>query len=273
MTEFVSTPRGDRVAFDQYGQGPALVFVAGAGPFRAGDPVTTRTAELVAAEGFTTLVFDRLGRGESDAAGLLDLDRELEAIGALIEHVGGSAVLCGHSSGCSISLRAAAAGSPVDGLVLWEAPVSAPADKTGEWAAEFVRRVEGGDLESATEQYMRDMPPEWLAGAKASPAWPQIAADAVTKVADAQSLAWATAVLEDGSLAADVKVPVLACYGRETFPGMTEAAERIAEALPGATVAEVAGAMHSWDEEAMAHVLVNFLTTAAGSSQHPAGGL
>ena len=41
MTEFVTTSNGDRVAYDLYGSGPGLVFVAGAGPFRAIDPDTT----------------------------------------------------------------------------------------------------------------------------------------------------------------------------------------------------------------------------------------
>src|SRR4051794_3932300 len=113
MTDFTTTARGDRVAYDRYGSGPGLVFIAGAGPFRAVDPITTETAERAADLGVTAVVFDRLGRGESAAEGVLDLDRELAAIAAAIEVAGGRAVLCGHSSGCSLALRAAAAGLPV----------------------------------------------------------------------------------------------------------------------------------------------------------------
>ena len=72
MTEFTTTTTGDRVAYDRRGTGPALIFVAGAGPFRAIDPWTTETAERAAQQGITTLVFDRLGRGESPAEGRLD---------------------------------------------------------------------------------------------------------------------------------------------------------------------------------------------------------
>ena len=113
MTEFTTTALGDRVAYDLRGDGPAVVFIAGAGPFRAIDPSTTETAELAAERGIRTIVFDRLGRGESPADGRLDLERELAAVAALIEVVGGSAVLCGHSSGCSIALAAAVSGLPV----------------------------------------------------------------------------------------------------------------------------------------------------------------
>ena len=101
----------------------------GAGPFRAVDPITTETAERAADFGVTTVVFDRLGRGESAAEGVLDLDRELAAIAAAIDVAGGRAVLCGHSSGCSLALRAAAAGLPVTGLALWEAPVATDAGR------------------------------------------------------------------------------------------------------------------------------------------------
>ena len=121
------------------------MFIAGAGPFRAVDPITTETAERAADLGVTTVVFDRLGRGESPAEGVLDLDRELAAVAAMIEVAGGAAVLCGHSSGCSIALRAAAAGLPVTGLALWEAPVAADADETKAWADEIERLIDAGD--------------------------------------------------------------------------------------------------------------------------------
>ncbi|WP_250444635.1 hypothetical protein [Actinotalea sp. C106] len=78
MTEFATTAHGDRVAYDRRGDGPGLVFVAGGGPiFRANDPITAATAELAAAAGLSTVVYDRLGRGESVATGRLTLDREL----------------------------------------------------------------------------------------------------------------------------------------------------------------------------------------------------
>jgi hypothetical protein len=43
-------------------------------------------------------VWDRLGRGESRAAGRLDLARELDALAAMIQVAGGSAVLPPHPS-------------------------------------------------------------------------------------------------------------------------------------------------------------------------------
>jgi pimeloyl-ACP methyl ester carboxylesterase len=275
MTEFTTTSRGDRVAFDRFGEGPGLVFVAGAGPDRASDPITAETARRVAEEGITTVVFDRLGRGESrtDAGedsgtgtgGGFDLDRELEAVRAAIDAAGGSAVLCGHSSGCSIALRAAVAGLPVTGLVLWEAPLAQSSVFVREWIDEFERRLDAADLAGAQEQYMRDMPPEWLAGAKASPVWDAIVAGAPTLRPDGQSLVWASEALEATALAS-IRMPVLAAYGTSTLPEMPLAATRIVAAIPGATVEAVPGAHHSWEPEPMAAVLARFVRSTAAAA-------
>lgn len=148
------------------GSGSTVVFVPGAGPHRAIDPSTTRTAELVAARGLTTVVPDRLGRGESIAGGRLDLWRELSMLRAVIDAAGGHAVLVGHSSGCAISLAAAAAGLAVDGLVLWEAPTGMDGDDVRTWIGEFTRRLDGGDLDGALAHYMNDMPPEHAGGGR-----------------------------------------------------------------------------------------------------------
>jgi pimeloyl-ACP methyl ester carboxylesterase len=262
MSEITTTARGDRLAYDRYGTGPGLVFIAGAGPFRAIDPITTETAQRAADLGVTAVVFDRLGRGESGAEGLLDLDRELAAIAAAIEVAGGTAVLCGHSSGCSLALRAAAAGLPVTGLALWEAPVATDAADTRAWADEIERLIDAGDVQGAQRHYMKDMPPEWLAGAEASPEWPMIAAGVVSTRADAQSLAWATAELATGSLTG-VDVPVLTMYGTQTFDEMPIGARMIVAAVANGVEKEMPGAMHSWQPEPMATELAAFVLSVA----------
>ncbi|WP_418277369.1 alpha/beta fold hydrolase [Isoptericola jiangsuensis] len=257
MTQHATSVAGDHVGFDRYGQGPAVVFVAGAGPDRATDPVTTRTAELVAEQGFTTVVYDRLGRGDSPAEGVLDLGREISALGAVIDVAGLPAVLVGHSSGCAIALAAADAEQPVAGLLLWEAPLAGNLADVEEWIGEFERRLDAEDFLGATEQYMKDMPPQWLAQLKASPDVEMLARTSVSKRADGQALVRATELLETGALR-ELAVPVLATYGSETFPEMPVAAARIAETATRGSVEEVAGAQHSWDPEAMADRIVRF---------------
>lgn len=255
MTDYTETSAGDRIGFDRYGEGPGVVFIAGAGPFRAMDTTTTQTAELAAQHGVQTLVFDRLGRGDSQAEGELTLDREIAAIAAAIDEVGGTAVLVGHSSGCSIALAAADAGLPVTALALWEAPIGQFAGGAAQFEADFLAHLDAGDLEAAQKEYMRDMPPEFLEGAMQDPAWPQIAMGSRTYRADARSLAWAEEV-PAAERYASITVPVLAMVGEETFPGMTESAEALAAAIPSATMRVVPGAMHDWEAGPMAAAIV-----------------
>lgn len=250
-------PSGDRIGFDRHGDGAGatpVIFVAGAGPFRAIDPVTTATAELMPT--VSTIVYDRLGRGDSaPLAGDIGLERELAALAALIELAGGSAVLCGHSSGCSIALAAAARGLGVAGLVLFEAPLGQSPQETRAWIGEFERRLDAGNFRDAMDHYMKDMPQQWREQLLDDPLW---VGQAPSLRADGESLVWA----ESGDYAATfagITVPVLTVVARETFPQMPAAARAVAAAIPGGRAVEVAGADHSWDPAAMAALLTDFV--------------
>jgi pimeloyl-ACP methyl ester carboxylesterase len=255
MSRLVATALQDRVAFDLRGSGPAIIFVAGAGPWREIDPTTTATAELLAADGFTTIVYDRVGRGESPAEGPITLARELAAISALVDVAGGSAVLCGHSSGCSLALLAAAKGIRATGLALWEAPLAPPDSGAQEWADDLRELLAAGERERALDLFMRDMPPEILEVVKATP---KMITQADSLQPDADSLAWAeSAPLPD--LLEAVRIPVLAMVGTTSYDEvMVPAAESIVAAVPGAEWVRVAGAEHEWDSGAMADTLATF---------------
>ncbi|PWC06625.1 alpha/beta fold hydrolase [Mycetocola zhujimingii] len=260
MSSVVTTSLNDRVAFDLRGEGPAVIFVAGAGPWREIDPTTTETAELLAQKGCTTVVYDRPGRGESVADGPFTLDRELAALSSLIEHVGGTAVLCGHSSGCSISLLAAIRGLPVAGLALWEAPLAPPDSGAREWADELRALIAAGDNKAALTLYMKDMPPEILEMVASIPA---MVPQAPTLQPDADSLVWAeSAPLSE--LLADIRIPVLTMVGTTSYDDvMVPAAEMITAAIPGATWKRMPGAEHSWEPGPMADELARFASQSA----------
>ncbi|WP_402467571.1 alpha/beta fold hydrolase [Isoptericola aurantiacus] len=257
MTHYVTSGAGDQVGFDLHGEGPAVVFVAGAGPYRAIDPVTTRTAELCAERGLTAVVYDRLGRGDSPADGVLDLDRELSALAAVIDAAGPPVVLVGHSSGGAIALVAADVEMPVEGLVLWEAPLAGRAEDVAEWIAEFERRLDAEDYVGATEQYMKDMPPQWLEAMRSSPDFEQLARASASQRADGQAMVRAGDLLETEALR-ELAVPVLALHGTRTFEEMPVAARRVADATTRGEVEELDGAEHSWVPEAMAERLERF---------------
>src|SRR5438105_1037623 len=94
---------GTPIAFDQSGQGPALILVAGALTTR---PAWTPLAAHLAPH-FSVFAYDRRGRGESGDKLPYAVEREVEDIDALIDEAGGSAFLFGHSSGAALVLEAA----------------------------------------------------------------------------------------------------------------------------------------------------------------------
>lgn len=261
MSDHVVTAAGDQVSYDQRGTGPSLIFIAGAGPYRAIDPWTTTTAELAAEQGVTTIVYDRLGRGENRVEGRIDLDRELAAVATLLEVGGGHGVLCGHSSGCSIALAATVGGLPVDGLALWEAPLGPPDSGGREWAAEVDRRIDAGDLEGALTEYMKDIPPEFLETWRAAPEYPDLVAQAGSLRPDGESLAWAESA-SHAVLFGGISVPVVVMFGEETYPEMLTAADSLVAAIPGARQLRMPGAHHTWEPGPMAEQLASFVTAA-----------
>ena len=68
---------------------------------------------------FTVVSYDRRGRGDSTDTLPYSTDKEVEDIQALIDELGGSAYLYGHSSGCVLALMAAEKlGKKINGLRL-----------------------------------------------------------------------------------------------------------------------------------------------------------
>lgn len=90
----VTSKDGTTIAFDQSGQGPAIIPVGGAFQHRAIDPGTVRLAELLAKD-FTTYHYDRRGRGDSRDTQPYAREREIEDLEALIAAAGGSVYMFG----------------------------------------------------------------------------------------------------------------------------------------------------------------------------------
>ncbi len=89
----VQSADGTTIAFDQSGQGPALILVTGALNTRASSSLAAGLAQH-----FSVFAYDRRGRGESGDTMPYAVEREIEDIYALITEAGGSAFLFGHSS-------------------------------------------------------------------------------------------------------------------------------------------------------------------------------
>jgi pimeloyl-ACP methyl ester carboxylesterase len=116
----VTSKDGTRIAYDKLGQGPALVLVDGALCSRAIGPGKSLAPYL--SSHFTVVSYDRRGRGDSTDTAPYAVEREIEDLDAVIAEAGGSACVFGLSSGSALALEAAARGSAITKLALYEAP-------------------------------------------------------------------------------------------------------------------------------------------------------
>src|SRR5215211_8256973 len=117
----VTSNDGTEIAYDQRGEGPAVILVDGALCYRSFGPMP-QLAELLAPH-FTVYNYDRRGRGESGDTQPYALEREIEDIEALIDEAGGEAFVSGISSGAALAMEAAIElGGKVKKLAMYEAP-------------------------------------------------------------------------------------------------------------------------------------------------------
>src|SRR5438552_1978327 len=159
--ESVTSKDGTKITFDRQGQGPPVVLVSGGSVDRSSNAAL---GAILAAD-FTVFNYDRRGRGESGDTQPYAIQREIEDIEAVIDAAGGASHLYGSSSGAALALEAAAAGAPVDKLVLWEPPYNI--DPAGRPPADSVeqldRMIAEGRRGDAATFFMVDMvrlPPE-----------------------------------------------------------------------------------------------------------------
>lgn len=117
----VTSKDGTTIAFDQLGNGPAVILVNGALGTRS--HATPDSMADILSKQFTAIDYDRRGRGDSGDTQSYAVQREIEDIEALIDGAGGSAFLFGNSSGAILALEAARAlPNKVKKLAMYEPP-------------------------------------------------------------------------------------------------------------------------------------------------------
>lgn len=127
---------GTPIAYQRFGDGPAVVLVGGA---MCTGATLAPLAEALS-DRFGAVTYDRRGRGGSGDTGPFAVDREVEDIAALIEASGGSAALYGISSGGALALRAVASGLPVREVAVYETPFALD-DRGGKERTEYTERL------------------------------------------------------------------------------------------------------------------------------------
>ncbi|HEV3356676.1 MAG TPA: alpha/beta hydrolase [Pseudonocardiaceae bacterium] len=257
----VTSADGTTIDYERYGAGPAVIFIGGALQYRAIDPTTTTTAQELAAEGFTTIDYDRRGRGRSGDTAPYTLDREVEDVAALIDAVGGSATLCTSSSGAAIALAAAQFGLGVTRLALYEPPFFAGLDLSEHVDAMRALLAEGRHEDIVRHNLTKviGLPEQMVDGMAQSPSWAGFVSVAPTIIYDVANSGDVNTDQDWKSRWADVIVPTVVFSGDQTFPGMPEAADATAAALSNATRRIIAGEGHGPSTAGILPPLLEFL--------------
>jgi pimeloyl-ACP methyl ester carboxylesterase len=255
---------GTKITYDKTGQGQALIIVAGA--FQ--DRMAMAAYAEPLSKHFTVFNYDRRGRGESGDTQPYAVAREIEDIDALIEEAGGSAFVFGGSSGGVLTLDAAAHGSNITKLAIYEPPfvVDASRDPVPENIVDQLKdMIASGRRGDAAETFMTKgslMPADMVAGMRTQPFWPGVEAVAHTLGYDATIMGGTMQGIPLPSHRwGAVTIPTLVIYGGAGPAWSRNAAEALVELLPNAERRTLEGQFHDLTPDVLTPVLVKFIFT------------
>ncbi len=263
----VTSKDGTLIAFDQSGQGPALILVAGASATRQAEASLAATL----APNFTVFAYDRRGRVDSGDTAPYAVEREVEDIEALIDEAGGQAFVFGHSSGAILALEAARLlPTKITGLALYEPPFiiddsRPPAPEN--FVQHLTELIAADRRGEACEYFMQQvgLSPAMMAQMRQSPMWSALEAVAPTLVYDA-TIVGDTQSGDPSALKkwASVTVPTLVMDGtvflgsEEKHAFMRSGALAITKTLPNARHRTLEGQDHGPADDVLSSALKEF---------------
>ncbi len=273
MTTIVSKD-GTPIALTRAGDGPAIILVDGALSYRSAG-LNGSLAERMR-QSSTVYTYDRRGRGESGDTLPYAPEREIADLHAVIDHAGGSAAVYGISSGAALALEAARRGLPITRLALYEPPFIVD-DTRLPVPDGYLERLEQllatGRRGAAVRLFMREgigLPAIVVAMMRFMPAWSRLKGVAHTLPYDD---AFVDAYQKGKSLPAGrwdpVTVPTLVISGGKSQTWIRNAARALADALPNAEHRTLEGQSHIVKAEALAPVLMEFLTRTGAATPSP----
>jgi pimeloyl-ACP methyl ester carboxylesterase len=246
---------GTKITYDKRGSGPVVILVLGALNKRG----SGKNLSQQLSDHFTVVSYDRRGRGDSTDILPYKTEKEVEDLEALIDNLGGSAYLYGHSSGAVLALLATKElKEKIKGLALYELPYNADPqaqkvaqeyqktlksllaeDKPGEAVASFIKPFGVSDKQIAAMQRM--------------PMWKGMTKMAHTLVYDTVEL-----MEQYPKIVADaISTPALVMYGAASPTFMGETAKKLVQALPNATLQMLEGQTHDVKAEMLAPYLLS----------------
>jgi pimeloyl-ACP methyl ester carboxylesterase len=228
----VTSVDGTTIAFECYGGGKPVILVGGASYDRS---MLAGVAEVIAAGGGLAITYDRRGRGQStNSDAEFAAERELEDLQALVDRVGGSVSVFGHSSGGVLALEAVMHGMAIERLAVYEPPYMVegtrawpPADLFDRLRA-LVRDDRRDEAMTAFYTEAVGLPAAVIDRMRSTPVWERWTALAHT-------LPYDIAVYSDYRVPVDrltrVEVPTLVIAGSESFPWIRATVQAVSEAI------------------------------------------
>ncbi len=238
---------GTVIAYERTGEGAPVVLVGGA--FNDRDSPRPLGAHLPA-----SVVYDRRGRGASGDTAPYAVQREVEDLAAVVGATGAKGVY-GMSSGGTLVLLAAAAGLPVDRVVVFEPPFRAAGDGSPTFADEQFERIAAGDREGAVLAFfgVMGMPPAAVERMRQGPAWSYL-------LGLAHTLPYDAAIVGTGAVPdlRGVTAAVLVVDGAASPESLRGGARAVVAALPRATAVSLPDQTHDVDVAVLGPVVAGF---------------
>jgi len=263
----VTSKDGSKISYSKIGTGDALIFVDGAMCYRELGPVKAM-AEAVA-DKFTVFTFDRRGRGASGNTLPYSLEREIEDLDALIKEAGGSAYLCGFSSGAALSLEAARSGLSVKKLALYEPPFIVDDSRTpvpNDFISGLNALLAKDDRGQVVKRFLKlvGMPSLMVPFMPLMPGWSKLKGTAHTIPYDLgfmSDLQCGTPLPRERW--SSVKIPTTVFVGGKSPEWMKNAMRQLAEVLPSAELRTLIGQTHMVKPKAFGPALKDALLREA----------
>jgi len=262
MPETVTSNDGTTIALDRTGDGPPVLLIGGALSDRsaAGD-----LADLLAPR-LSVVAYDRRGRGDSADTSPYAVEREVEDAAALIDAVGGSSFVFGHSSGAVLALELAGSRpEAIAKLALYEPPFIVD-DSRRPLPDDYVERLDelvvAGRRGDAVAYFLTSgpgVPQEQVQGMREQPFWAQMESVAHTISYDGRIMGdTMSGSPEPLRRWASVTTPTLVMDGGASPPWQRHGVLALAEVLPNVEHQTLEGQGHGPASEVLAPVLVEF---------------
>ena len=254
---------GTKIVYDEVGQGTPVIIVGGAFLYRSfKDHV--QLAKLLS-DDHLAVTYDRRGRDDSGDTKPYTVDKEIEDLEAVIDALGGQAMVYGVSSGGALALEAAdKLPNKITRLAIFEAPYLV--DNTGKaMSADYLPRLQEhiakNERSAAIKQFLPEVgaPAFVIAIMQFTPAWKKLKELAHTLPYDIEIIApYRVGKPYPTDNWTKVAMPTLVMDGGKSPTGMRHAMDALAAKLPNAIYKTLPGQTHMIKNAALAPALQEF---------------